>query len=198
VVALLAPRFYFRLRAYQHRNARLGATPFAFDGRVISSYAIAGKAFLFGFFFLFVGILGGSFVGGLMWVAMQAIGPQWASNVAIFAGTAAFYLIIISSWAFNKAMVQNFVWNHSILADARFVSDVSRTRLWRIEGTNLLLTLVTLGFFWPFAVVRSMRYRIESLSWGGASDALVAASHGANVGATGEETAELFGLDIAL
>jgi uncharacterized membrane protein YjgN (DUF898 family) len=198
IALLLSPWFYFRLRAYQHRNARIGATPFMFDGRLNSAYAIGGKAFVLGAFFLLVGLFGGAIAGGLTWIATKQLGPISALRIAGYAGIPVFYLIMISGWSFTKAMVQNFVWNHSILADARFVSNVGRSHLWGIEALNLLLTLITLGFFWPFAVVRSMRYRIESLGWGGASDALVAVSYDAKVGATGEETAELFGLDIAL
>jgi uncharacterized membrane protein YjgN (DUF898 family) len=198
IALLLSPWFYFRLRAYQHRNARIGETPFIFDGRLTSAYAVGGKAFVFGVFFLFASMCGGAIAGGLSWIATKQLEPLSALRVAGYVGIPVFYLIMISGWSFSKAMIQNFVWNHSLLADARFVSNVGRSHLWGVEAVNLLLTLLTLGFFWPFAVVRSMRYRIESLGWGGASDALVVASHDANVGATGEETAELFGLDIAL
>jgi uncharacterized membrane protein YjgN (DUF898 family) len=199
VVLVFAPWFYFRLRAYQHRRARLGSTPFAFDGRVRTAYAIAGKFIVFSIGFGFLGGLVGALAGGIAWMAVHQVAPRFATTWGpTVVGFAVFYLVIISSLSFNKAMVQNFVWNHSLLADSRFASDVGRRRLWWIELVNLVFTLATLGMFWPFAVVRSMRYRIESLSWAGDSDALVVSASGVNVGATGEETAELFGLDIAL
>lgn len=95
-------------------------------------------------------------------------------------------------------MVQNFVWNRSSLAGEPFASVVGRTKLWRIEITNLALTVATLGLFWPFAVVRSMRYRIGSLQWSGDSDGLLMSGDVVQVGAAGEESAELFGLDLSL
>jgi uncharacterized membrane protein YjgN (DUF898 family) len=199
VVLVLAPWFYFRLRAYQHRHARLGATSFGFDGRVRTAYSIAIRAFVFSIGFAILGGLAGALAGGIVWMVLHQVAPRLATTWSpAVAGIGVFYLVVLSSLSFNRAMIQNFVWNHSLLADCRFVSTVGRTRLWWIELVNLVLTLATLGMFWPFAVVRSMRYRIGSLSWNGDSDALVGSASAASVGATGEETAELFGLDIAL
>ena len=205
LLLLLAPWFYFRIRAYQHRHARLGTTPFAFDGTLGRFYVLAIKVVLFGLLMMLIGAIGGGVVGGLVWVSavrsttvFDPSGPSvgWIASFAV--GIAVFYLLVFSTASFVKAMIQNFVWNHSSLGGERFTSDVGRFRLWRIELVNLALTLVTLGFFWPFAVVRSMRYRIEAIGWSGDSDALIAHADEGRVGATGEETADLFGLDLAL
>jgi uncharacterized membrane protein YjgN (DUF898 family) len=198
VVLVLAPWFVYRLRAYQHRHARLGTSVFAFDGRVGRAYDIAFKTLIFGIVFVLIGTIGGLVAGGLAWLAAQRSDARHAVAYAAWAGGAVFYLLLISGWSFNRAMMQNFAWRYTTLAGTRFVSGVSRTRLWRIELVNLVATLLTLGFFWPFAVVRSMRYRIGAVSWSGDSDALVAAPAEGRIGATGEETAELFGLDLAL
>ena len=203
LLLLLAPWFYFRIRAYQHRHARLGTTSFSFDGKVVSVYAIALKTFLFSLLLSFVGGLAGGLVGGLAWLvlgrsSLEATRFGLPTMMSIGLGVAVFYLLFFSVTSFPKAMIQNIVWNHTRLGGAPFVSDVGRFRLWRIEVVNLVLTLVTLGFFWPFAVVRSMRYRLQSVGWSGDSDALTAHADEGRVGATGEETADLFGLDLAL
>ena len=197
IALVLAPWFYFRLKAYQHRHARLGTTTFAFDGKVGTAYMIFVKAILIAVLFIVVGVVAGAMVGGSVWF----IGHSAALNVnpvAIVAGSAVGYLVLVTSLVTVRAMIQNFVWNHSLLGGHRFMSLVGRTRSFRIEIVNVVLTLVTLGLFWPFAVVRSMRYRIESLEWSGDSGALARAPGDVGIGATGEETAELFGLDIAL
>ncbi len=198
IVLLLSPWFYGRLRAYQHGRARLGSTAFAFDGHPRSLYLIALKTIGFGCMLAFFGILAGLAVGGMTWMAARRIAPASTTMASTIAGGAVFYLLLISAWAFNRAMIQNFVWSHTTLGGRRFVSRVGRTAMWWIEFVNLVLTLLTLGFFWPFAVVRSARYRIERLAWDGDGGSLVVAAHDGRVGAAGEETADLFGLDIAL
>jgi uncharacterized membrane protein YjgN (DUF898 family) len=199
VVLVVAPWFYFRLRAYQHRHARLGATPFAFDGRVRSAYWIAFKIFLLGIGFLLIAsAAGGAVGGGLFLVTRNSLDSQVVTYFAGGAGVAAAYLVLLSAGSQAIAMIQNYVWNHSTLGGARFTSNVSRSRLWWIQFGNIFLTLITLGFFWPFAVVRSTRYRIEQLAWEGDSGAMVAGEGDTKVGAVGDESADLFGLDIAL
>jgi uncharacterized membrane protein YjgN (DUF898 family) len=197
IALLLAPWFYFRLKVYQHRHARLGTTPFGFDGKVAGAYMIFVKAILIVVLFIVVGVVAGVVVGAPVWFVANLAGFN-ATPAGLFAGVATGYLVLITSMVTVRAMVQNFVWNHSLLGGHRFMSLVGRTRSFRIEIVNVVLTVVTLGLFWPFAVVRSLRYRIESVEWSGDSATLERAPGDARIGATGEETAELFGLDIAL
>lgn len=197
VALLLAPWFYFRLRAYQHRHARLGTALFGFDGRVRTMYAIAGKSLLIGLFFVMLGLLCGGFTAGLTWLAGNAIEAK--SNVMIgIVGAATLYLVVFGSAACIRAMIQNYVWCHSGIGAERFASVASRVVLWKIEFINLILTLCTFGLFWPFAVVRSMRYRIQAISCSGDGDGLTASTDPTRAGATGEEAVDLFGLDLAL
>jgi len=198
LVLVLAPWFYFRLRAYQHRNARLGSTPFRFDGRARSAYWIAVKIGLLMFGFLLIATAAGGAVAAALYFGVRPKPGSVAGFVLPGVGVAIGYLVLLSAGSQPTAMIQNFVWNHSTLGEARFESQVGRSTLWRIQFVNLFFTLVTLGFFWPFAVVRSMRYRIGELAWTGDPDALVAGAGDAKVGAVGEESADLFGLDIAL
>ena len=198
IVLMLAPLFYFRLRAYQHANARLGSTPFAFEARVRSAYWIAFKTILLMIGFAFIAGAAGAAVAFSLGFLQRWFSDAVYSGITGGAAVVVGYVILLSAGSQPIAMIQNFVWNHSRLAGAPFNSDVSRSKLWRIMFGNLFLTFVTLGFFWPFAVVRSMRYRIGQLEWSGDSDALVAGVGDAKVTATGEESADLFGLDLAL
>ncbi len=194
---LFAPWFYFRLRAYQHRHARLGATPFAFEARVRSAYWLAIKiALLMIGFGLIAGACAAAFGMVASFSHVGAGKPPALASIIAAVGIA--YLIMLSGLSQPIAMIQNFVWNHSALGGAPFASDVRRSKLWRILFVNLVLTVATAGLFWPFAVVRSARYRIGSLSWSGDAGAVAAGANDLRVGASGEETAELFGLDIAL
>jgi len=197
IAMLFAPWFYFRLRAYQHRNARLGSTAFAFDGRLRSAYWLAFKLVLLGIGFALIACIPAIVVGIVAVVTKPATGRD--PSIVLFVAIGALgYLILLSGLSQPLAMIQNFVWNHSTLAGVRFTSEVRRSRLWVIMLGNLVLTIVTLGLFWPFAVVRAMRYRIGAVAWNGDSGNLLVGHDDLKVGATGEETADLFGLDIAL
>jgi uncharacterized membrane protein YjgN (DUF898 family) len=199
IAAWFIPWFYFRLRAYQHRHARLGTTSFTFDARVSGAYGILFKGIAIGIGLVVVAAI----VGGVVAVSaglfhIKGLASNRGALVIIGVLIVAFYLWMVSGFAMTRAMIQNFVWNHSALGAANFYSNVGILRLWWIEFGNLVLCLVTLGFYWPFALVRSMRYRIEAVAWDGRPDDLVAAADAARIGATGEETADMFGLDFAL
>ena len=196
-VLVLAPWFYFRLRAYQHRHARLGATRFAFDGTVGGAYWIAFLSFLLILGFALVAALAGGLVGAAAYYGSRGLlGRNVGFVPGIFAVVVGY--VVLLSWSSQPmALIQNYVWSHSTLGDARFTSRVGRVRLWWIQAVNIGLTFATLGFFWPFAVVRSMRYRIEQMAWDGDSGVIEAGATD-RVGAAGEESADLFGLDLAL
>lgn len=198
LVLLLAPWFYFRLRAYQHGHARLGSTAFAFDGRARQAYWLALKLILAGVGVLMSAMLVGLAIGAALYFALGATPSQRMAYAAGGPAVAVAYLIVLSAFSLPTALVQNYVWNRTTLGGAPFISRVGPGRLWSIGFANLFLTLVTVGFFWPFAVVRTMRYRIGQLAYYGDSGAVAAAARDARLGATGEESADLFGLDLAL
>ncbi|MGH8444840.1 MAG: DUF898 family protein, partial [Solimonas sp.] len=98
-----------------------------------------------------------------------------------------------------QAALQNMIWNHTTLGSHRFASRLSGWRLTWIVVSNFVLVAVTLGLFMPWAAVRLARYRAEctSLELDGPLDVIVAGA-GQQIGAAGEETAELFDIDIGL
>ena len=98
-----------------------------------------------------------------------------------------------------QAKMQNLVWNHTTLAPHRFASDVRAGRLFVIVLTNLILTMLTLGLFYPFARVRSVRYRVESMTMiaVGQLDDFVAGEQ-QHVSALGDAAVDWYDIDIAL
>lgn len=75
----------------------------------------------------------------------------------------------------------------------------ARRLVW-LYVSNLLLILLTLGFYLPWAQVRSARFWLDNLSINGPEaglDAFVAAA-GQNMAATGSEMADFFDVDLAV
>jgi uncharacterized membrane protein YjgN (DUF898 family) len=151
---------------------------------------------------VFFGLVVGSLIG---LVAGQAAagGPPSAepptSLIGIFIGVVmVFYVLaIVSAQAITGARIPNAVWNGTRLAGVWFTSSLNSWRLFRIMLTNLLATVLTLGLFRPFAQVRLARYFAGCMTMAHVSglDGFVAAES-EDVAAVGEETAELFDLDI--
>ena len=96
-------------------------------------------------------------------------------------------------------MMQNLIWSKTTLGDAHFISSMKWSRLVFITMTNLICIVFTLGIFIPFAKIRTLRYRIESLNVTNAGDLeqFIAAPQ-SELTATGEGAADLFGFDISL
>jgi uncharacterized membrane protein YjgN (DUF898 family) len=78
-------------------------------------------------------------------------------------------------------------------------STLSSLRLARIYGFNMAAITLTLGFAVPWAVIRTLRYRAESLAVlaDGGLDAFVGGVT-RDVAAAGEEMSEMFDMDFSL
>ncbi|WP_020648407.1 YjgN family protein [Solimonas variicoloris] len=194
---LAAPLFHQRLKRYQHGNAYFGGSAFSFSagvGRFYRTYLPFMVGFTVLFALAFVPIIGLS-------ASAKAGGKPDPEAVAAagFGFLAVFMVGALVLGPLFQAAIQNLIWNHTALGPHRFVSRVSGWRLLWITVTNVVLVALTLGLFMPWAAVRVARYRASctSLQVEGSLDAIVADA-GAEVAALGEETAEIFDIDIGL
>ncbi len=176
---LLAPLTHQRIKQYQHRNSRFGATSFDFDASAGSFYGIYLKS---------AGIM-------IALVAVLAPGPAFLPELVppFFMVTG---LLVMAYWT---ASLFNLIWNSTTLGEHRFVSRMKVSGYMWLGFTNLLGILFTLGLFIPFAEVRMLRYKLENmklLAQGNLEDFV--AGQEQQAGAAGQEIAEMFDLDISL
>jgi uncharacterized membrane protein YjgN (DUF898 family) len=176
---LLAPFTHQRIKQYQHCNSRFGETFFKFQASVGSFYGIYLKFLLM---LVALGILAG----------------------ILFATKLPFLLILlpvafIFIAAYLAVSLPNLIWNATGLGEHDLYSRLEvRPYLW-ISFTNLLGIICTLGLFVPFATVRMMRYKLEHMGLTAQGDlAEFVAGQAQPIGAMGEETAEMFDVDISL
>ena len=143
------------------------------------------------------------FVGGvLIWAFRGAPGPAPARGLGLPAllWVVFVYGTLLTAAPFVSAWIQNAVWSGTRLEGVRFESQVRAGRLIGITLTNLLMIVASIGLLIPFAVMRVMKYKIESIQVLDA-DALsrfVAEGQGAGVDAAGEGAMDLMGLDFGL
>lgn len=198
VLALLFPWIHFLFKRYQHRNSAYGNAMGRFHGHARGFYWIYLQAVLL--VTVSVGIVVAlAFAVGV--TAALTPGRQSAGWVMVVtvAAMLVFYALILSLLPFVQARLQNYVWNNSLLGLLGFESKVRARRMTYIAITNMLLIIVTLGFFTPFAAVRMYRYRVESVAVLSTSDLDgFVARQSADVGAAGEGVADLLDFDFSL
>lgn len=201
----LFPFWQQRMKRYQYTNASYGRAQFVADPPVGDFYVtyVAAAAMMFVVFVLAAGFLGAGAA-----LAVAASGPigdarelpaeAAALMVPALAVAGLTYLLgITATQAFVTARLRNLVWNETTVGSCRFASTMRAWPFFRIVITNLVATVLTLGFFWPFAQVRLLRYLASTLAVEGpGSFAEFHAGPDSDVQAVGEEVSEFFDFDI--
>lgn len=162
VVAMaLAPMLHARIKRYQHGAATYGSVRFEMAPCTRAYYGLYGRTALVavalasgeGIVIAVVAILAGGSSGG----------DRPPSAVAVMPSVA-FLLVYATAGVFFAARGQRLVWSSTRAGPVRFSSSISAARLMAVWLKNGLLTVLTLGLYWPFAAVNIARYRISSMT----------------------------------
>jgi uncharacterized membrane protein YjgN (DUF898 family) len=196
---MLWPYTHHQIKHYQHDNSRFGATDFSFSAKPGQFYKVYLVAGLLGLATLIVfGIILSGIVMGLIRDGAAGIKNPFTVMLIGFLtmGFFAVYQAIVGP--FIQARLQNVAWNNTKLGEHSFVSDVSARKLFFITFTNFILIILTLGLYKPFATIRLLRYRLETMGFvpHGSLETFLA-GQAQQQSATGEETAEMFDVDIS-
>jgi uncharacterized membrane protein YjgN (DUF898 family) len=197
-VSLLAPFTHQRIKKFQHDHSRYGSTSFSFHASVGSFY----KAYLIALVVALGGLMVIGVAFGGTFAAVVTGGPKNAGPAAV--GTIAIFLLVVYAWLFSLlplflTLIQNLIWNHTRLGDHRFTSNMRVAKMAFIALTNMIGIVATLGLFIPFAQIRTMRYRIESMAIlpAGSLDEFIADAQ-ESASSTGEAAADLLDFDLSL
>lgn len=191
----IVPYLHYRFKRYQHGNSFLGSTAARFTATAGGFYAVYGIVFLLGFFV--IGIAGG-IVFAMGYSAWQSDGEFPYVGIAL--GLIIFYGLYLLLWSAFVVLLQNRIWNGTEIGEVRFKSRARILPMTRIYFVNIILIVVTLGLFIPFAVIRSLRYRLEAVTAVTAAgmDHFLSDVSAEQVDAAGEGAADLFDIDIGL
>ena len=204
--ALLAPLLWWAMKRYQHDHYGLGpwrtqlrAGAGAFYGvflrtagiNVVMPALIAGAGML------------AAFAGGAGGFTGRWKDPAQARTVfglVMVLGAVGYLGFLILGRSFFASRMQNLVWNRTKGTRVRFESRLALRSLAWLTLKNWLLTLLTLGLYWPFAAVASARMKLEAVTVFTRTDPdeLVARANPPGRDASGEAAAELVGLDVGL
>lgn len=191
------PVMHAWIKRYQHANVRFGGA----DSVYTLKTARFWKPYLVAFLLMF-GVV------GLIGVASAILVPLVTKSGAnrnvvmgsVFAMIALGYIIALSAIPYVQARIGNLVWSYTSFPGVKITSNLTFRGLFKLHLVNVILTLLTIGLFRPFALVRTQRYILEHMhvSTSIDLDELIDAGHGANVSAAGDGAADFAGFDFAL
>lgn len=193
------PYAHHQIKKFQHEESRFGTTRFSFHATVGGFY----KMYLIGFLVMLIGLIGigVGFAGTFMTIkaagGLKHAGPTVIASIVFFA-------FAIYAWMFMliplfMTLSQNLIWSNTKLSGHQFKSEMKWTKMTWIALTNVLAIVLTLGLFMPFAQIRSMKYRLESISLtpDGNLDNFIADSQ-QNASAVSEGMADFLDFDISM
>ena len=102
-------------------------------------------------------------------------------------------------YGYLQARTTNLLWNGSYGPGLRFASDIRAGKLIGIYIGNILAAVFSAGLLIPWAVVRTLKYRLSCLAVIVEQETVHQADPAfARVGATGQELGDFFNLDLGI
>ncbi|MDI9334420.1 MAG: YjgN family protein [Cytophagales bacterium] len=196
---VLWPYFHWRQRRFFTDGSSFGNAAF-------SLRATAGN--FYGLYLKFLAIYAGTMV--LIVIASIPIIFVFASKAtsmmtstggiiaSVLIGIVVLVVVFSTLSPYFISRMQNLVWSNTSLGGQPFHSTATLGGIFKIQIVNTLLTLITLGLYRPYAVIRMMKYRLECVSWTGEPDHFANILNSANTSAAGQETADFLGIDLGL
>jgi uncharacterized membrane protein YjgN (DUF898 family) len=200
LLAVVWPYVHYSFKRWQHAHAFYGTARGEFlasAGDFYTTYAAAFFGMLF-FGMIPVGILMALLGVGLRTVGGHSAGPMALAFALVFG--LVFYSIALAAGSVVTAWIQNAVWSGTRIGGVAFAGDMRAGHLLSITLGNIVMVVFSLGLLIPFAVMRLMKFKIESIEVLDA-DALARFAGdetGANVGALGEGAVDVMDFDFGL
>jgi uncharacterized membrane protein YjgN (DUF898 family) len=192
-LGLAFPWFMAKHKQFVVSHHAYGTSPLGCNVPVGKVYGIYVRA---GLIAVAVGVV--AVLGAMLAAPVIRLIPQ--------AGWAAFLLPVLATYvgyafayAFLQARLTNLVWAGTYGAGVRFSSTLGAIDLAWLYLGNLLAIVFTLGLAVPWAVVRTLRYRLENFAMLLSEEVVHEAAPALlNVSATGQELGEIFNVNFGV
>jgi uncharacterized membrane protein YjgN (DUF898 family) len=194
------PLMHGWMKRYQHRHLLYGDQPSHYDvpaRRFYRPYLMAGL-------FWFLGILAFALAMTLIMTVVMLVagrGPGAASAVyaPLLLMIPLMYFFYLLAGPYMQVRLANLAWSNTSFPGLRIRSTMVVSEFMMLQTVNAVLTLLTLGLYRPFAVVRVYRYRLAHLHLeaDGDFERAVAGAGRTRDGATGDGAADFLGIDLS-
>jgi len=193
---LLWPLMNAQIKRYQHGHLEYGSS------RAI--YFVKNSQFLKPYFFAALIGIAGMFVAGILTAMLIRGGAAFSKSIlhtvieigamVIFA-----YFAYLLTGPYLQTRIYNIVWNNTRFPNVDIHSDLRAKAYIKLQLVNTILTLLSLGLFRPFAVVRTYEYRLSCMSVKTPRefDNLLSAERRLVGDATGDGAADFLGIDLS-
>lgn len=186
-----------RMARYTRDNSAYGAAFFKFSAGAGAYYGVYLMTILIGVL-VFAGLMASvMLLGSKELIAVEA--GQLVAMSMLIAAVGTYLALFLIAYPYVAARLQNLVWNATRLGEHGFRANVQAREMLGIMFGNVLLIVLTLGLYKPFADIRLARYRIQHIEFlaNGSIDDFVGGLQ-SRASAAGEEMADMFDFDIAL
>jgi uncharacterized membrane protein YjgN (DUF898 family) len=200
----LVPFLHARIKRYQHGATSCGDQRFELEPSTGAFYKLYGKTLLITFVpMILVAIAVVAVVAAFAAFSGTKMSnpPSQRDVVAIVAvAYAAFLLVSLLPGSYFTANLQRLVWTRTHGGPVRFSTTVGTRALMWLWFKNGLLTLLTLGIYWPWAAVNLARYKLECMTVEAAAPlgSIAAGAQGVERSAAGDGAIDFFGWDVGL
>lgn len=192
-LGLLLPYGIWKAARFQASSSAYGSQPFHFTGGAWAFY----RALLEGLALLALSV-------GLVVVILTAGGVSLADASYVDTYTDRIIAAVLIGMATSlmalthiQAHLTNALLSGIMIGPHRLVSSLRTLPLLTIGVSNLLLMVLTLGLFYPWARVRALRYQLDHLHVQAQGDlAAFTAAAGPTTGPFGEAVGDVFDLDL--
>lgn len=188
------PFLHAGIRRYQHRHLEYGSTRATYSGSTGDFFAVY---FIAGLMTVFAIFSAGIFTA--LAVVAARPGSAWVTFFPVAMMIFVAYVMYLLAGPYLQARIYNLAWSHTRFPQVTIRSELSAKAYIKLQTINTFLTLLTLGLYRPFAVVRAYEYRLAHMSVhvDGAFDQLLGNQRKAAAGASGDSVAEFLGFDLS-
>jgi uncharacterized membrane protein YjgN (DUF898 family) len=191
------PYFLWRVKRYQHDNYAIGGLQTRLKADVGVLYGIFIKLIALSFVAFLIAIV---VFGGLAFAGRKSGMGAAFVLLAVVLGFGGILLFNILPKSYLQVRLQNLLWSTTGNELMRFDSRLLFKGYLGLQCKNYLLIFLTLGLYWPFAVVNTRRAQIEAIELQTriGLDRISQVAGREDPGAAGDMAADLFGLDIGM
>lgn len=194
---LLWPWLHARMKRHQHGHVAYGQQH--------SRSELKGNAFVWPYIltglYIFAAVFITAILAGLVTAAIHKSSHDSTTTaivLPIIVGGLIGLLVYCVLGPFLQTKIWNRCWNSTQLNDIRFNSTMTAWSYTRLQTINTLLTIVSVGLYRPFAVVRSYEYRLQHMEIiATEADFETQKISNSNENAAAESSAEFLGVDLS-
>lgn len=160
---LVWPLMHGAMKRYQHKHFQYGSLASSFDVPKARFYIPYLKSIGMGV----LGVLAAVMLSfGVMFFlkTIGATGTSYDQMTAVIIGVFTGYITYLLAGPYLQVRIGNLAWSATTLSGVQISSHMKARAYMKLQLVNSILTLLTLGLYRPFAVVRAYRYRLEHIT----------------------------------